>query len=143
MTSKSILLAAAVAVVGACASAPQPGEPGYRYNLDGRYSTEFAADDGQVYTGSMQLATEPGGAVTGTMALASPAAVDGQATGTIVGAQLELRVEYFIADAQCGGVATVTATIAEGGDSATGSAVIANDADCAGGPTSASVNLTR
>lgn len=143
MISRSVLVAAAIAVATACGGTPQPGDPGYSFNMNGQYIVEFAADDGQLYAGSMSLTTEPGGNVTGTMSLGNPMVVEGEATGTIVGAQLDLTMRYFIPDAQCGGVATTTSTIEEGGDAASGTAEITNDDECAGGPTSASFTLSR
>jgi hypothetical protein len=143
MMSRSVLVAAALVAATACGGTPQPGDPAYSFNMNGQYVVEFAADDGQLYAGSMSLTTGPGGSVTGTMSLTSPTVVEGEATGTIVGAQLDLTVQYFIPDAQCGGTATTTSTIDEGGNGASGTADIANDDACAGGPTSASFTLAR
>ena len=55
------LLGTAVLSFGlaACAGNPEPGEPGYAFNVNGEYAIEFVADDGQVYTGTMQLETRP------------------------------------------------------------------------------------
>ena len=136
------LVGALVAVSAACGGTPQPGDPGYEYNLDGQYNVQFDGDDGQSYAGTMTLMTGAGGSVTGSMALVSPMSIDGTAEGMIVGAQLELSVEFFIPDAQCGGVATSTATIDRGGESAAGSAQIAPDDDC-GGPSTAVFTLSR
>jgi hypothetical protein len=143
MKARASFLAALVAIVAACGGTPQPGDPGYEFNLNGEYVIEFAADDGQSYAGLMQLATAPGGAVSGTMSLVSPLAVDGTATGMIVGAQLQLDVEYFIPDNQCGGMVASTGAIEQGGDMATGTSDISSDDDCAGGPTAATFTLTR
>lgn len=134
----AMLLTAAVA----CGGNPQPGDPGYEFNLNGDYDVQFDGDDGQSYSGTMTLATEPGGAVSGTMALVSPMGIDGTAEGMIIGAQLELNVQYFIPDAQCGGMVASTGVIAQGGDSAEGSADITADPEC-GGPTAAVFTLTR
>ena len=143
MQAKAAFLTAFVAIAAACGGTPQPGDPGYEFNLNGEYAVEFSADDGQSYAGTMQLTTVPGGAVTGAMSLVSPLSIDGTAEGMIVGAQLQLDVEYFIADNQCGGLAASSAVIEEGGDVATGTSDIASDEDCAGGPTSASFTLSR
>ncbi len=143
MKVRALFLTALVAVAAACGGTPQPGDPGYEFNLNGEYMIEFAADDGQSYSGTVQLTTAPGGAVTGTMSLVSPLAVDGTATGMIVGAQLQLDVEYFIPDNQCGGMVASTGAIEQGGDSGSGTSDISSDDDCAGGPTSATFTLTR
>jgi hypothetical protein len=134
----ALLLTAAVA----CGGTPQPGDPGYEFNLNGEYDVQFDGDDGQSYSGTMFLTTEPGGTVSGSMALVSPMGIDGTMEGMIIGAQLELSVQFFIPDAQCGGMAASTAVITQGGDSAAGSADITPDAEC-GGPTVAVFTLTR
>lgn len=133
----ALLLAAA-----ACGSPPEPGEPGYAYNVDGEYAAEFAADDGAVYTGTMQLETLPGGEVTGTMSLTDPAAIEGTVEGLVVGADLSLSVDYEIVDQGCGGVASGSGVIDEGGGAASGSVEI-SDACGGGAPTGATFTLTR
>ncbi|MFV1988863.1 MAG: hypothetical protein ACC682_16445 [Gemmatimonadota bacterium] len=143
MQLKAAFLTASVAIAAACGGTPQPGDPGYEFNLNGEYAVEFSADDGQSYAGTMQLTTAPGGAVTGTMSLVSPLSVDGTAEGMIVGAQLELDVEYFIPDNQCGGRAVSSAVIEQGGNMATGTSDISSDDNCAGGPTTAAFTLSR
>lgn len=143
MRFRAAVLSALAVAVAACGGTPQPGDPGYEYNVNGDYTVEFSADDGQSYAGSMHLTTISGGAVSGTMSLVTPLSVEGTATGMIVGAQLELEVQYFIADIQCGGVAASSAAIEQGGNAATGTADISSDDDCAGGPTSAVFTLSR
>lgn len=142
MKTNASRVAALALAIGACGSPPQPGDPGYAYNLDGEYAAEFAADDGTVYTGTMQLETLEGGEVTGTMSLVDPAAIEGTIDGLVVGADLSLTVEYEIVDQGCGGVASGGGVIDEGGGSASGSVEISDG--CGGGaPTSASFTLTR
>jgi hypothetical protein len=134
---------AAAALAGglvACAGNPEPGEPGYAFNLNGEYDVEFLADDGQAYTGTMELETVAGGAVTGVMALRSPATVDGSVEGLIIGAELSITVPYAIVENGCGGVASGSGIIAEGGGSVTGDVDI-ND-ECQGAPFSATFTLT-
>lgn len=130
------------AVASACGGTPQPGDPGYAYNLDGDYNVVFDGDDGTTYSGTLSLTTVAGGSVSGTMALVSPMSIDGTAEGSIVGAQFDMTLQFFVADAQCGGMATSTATIAQGGDSAEGTAEITPDPEC-GGPSSAVFTLSR
>jgi len=143
MKVKSTLVVATLALVAACGGNPQPGEPGYSFNLNGEYDASFAADDGQAYSGTMQLTTGPGGAVTGTLSIVTPLSVDGTIEGTIIGAQFDVTIEYFIPDLQCGGQVTSTATIAEGGDAAGGPSDITSEDECAGAPTTATFTLSR
>ena len=142
MRARAALLATIVAAA-ACGGTPQPGDPGYEYNVEGSYVVDFAANDGQTYSGTMVLTTGAGGVVSGSMSLTSPVSVDGTVEGTVVGAQLSLDVQYFIPDNQCGGVVIATGTIAQGGGTASGAASIQADDDCQGGPTSADFTLTR
>ncbi len=142
MNTRAPWLAALALFAVACGAPPRPGEPGYAYNVDGTYQAEFAADDGQVYTGTMELQTLPGGEVTGTMALFDPAAINGTVQGLVVGAELSVSVDYEIVDQGCGGTATGNAVVAEGGDSASGLVDIA-DACGGGAPLSATFTLTR
>lgn len=133
---------AMLTLAAACGSPPQPGDPGYAYNVDGEYVAEFVADDGTVYTGTMQLETLQGGEVTGTMSLVDPAPIEGTVEGLVVGADLELTVDYQIVDQGCGGVASGGGVVAEGGGSASGSVEISDG--CGGGaPLSATFTLTR
>lgn len=135
-------LVAAAFALAACGGPPQPGEPGYAYNVDGEYAAEFDTDDGTVYTGTMRLETGPGGQVTGTMSLVNPAAIDGTVEGLVVGADLSMTVDYIIVDQGCGGVATGGGVIEEGGSGVSGSVEISDE--CGGGaPLSATFTLGR
>lgn len=134
-------LAAVLALGIACGGNPEPGEPGYAYNLDGEYNAEFAADDGVAYSGVMALETAPGGAVSGTMSLSNPVVVNGTVEGLIVGAELSISVPYEIPDNGCTGVASGTAIIEEGGGAVNGSVDIADE--CGGAPLSAAFTLWR
>ncbi len=128
-------------VLAACGGNPQPGEPGYAYNLGGDYGIEFAADDGSVFSGTVSLETGPGGIVSGTMTLTDPMTIHGTAEGLIVGADLTLNVSFTIPDTGCTGLASGGGTIAEGGDSAGGTVEIQDD--CGGAPPSATFALSR
>lgn len=127
-------------LIVACAGNPQPGDSGYAYNVSGEYAAEFIADDGTVITGTIQLATGSGGAVTGSMALTDPFTVTGEIEGLVVGSQLTITVPYQIEETGSSGVASGTAEIAEGGASVVGSVDISDDS---GGPSAASFTLQR
>lgn len=126
--------------LAACAGNPEPGEPGYAFNVNGEYAVEFVADDGQVYTGTMQLETGAGGAVTGVMAIRDPVTIDGDLEGLIIGAELTLTVPYSIIENGCSGVASGDGVVAEGGGSVAGTVEI-ND-ECAGAPFAADFTFT-
>ncbi len=138
MKLKSLMLAAALA---ACSGNPQPGDAGYSFNLNGDYAADVAASDGSSYVGTIQLETQAGGAVVGTMSLTSPMAIDGVVEGVIVGAEFSFDISYQIADAGCGGVAAGTGVIEEGGGGVSGAFDITDD--CGGAPASATFTFTR
>ena len=73
---RALLLGAipAVLLCSACAGNPAPGESGYRFNLQGSYDGALSVQ-GMAYTGTAELSTAPGGAVTGEIRLESPEAV--------------------------------------------------------------------
>lgn len=126
--------------LAACAGNPEPGEPGYAFNVDGEYDVEFVADDGQVYTGTMQIETGAGGAVTGVMAIRDPVTIDGDLEGLIVGAELTMTVPYSIVENGCSGVASGGGVVSEGGGSVAGTVEI--DDECSGAPFSAEFTFT-
>ncbi len=116
------------ATVAACAANPKPGEPGYPYNVSGAYASTFMVE-GSPYTGTTTLATAPGGAVTGTMNLTSPAPITSSVTGTVTADSLKLTIPYTSPD-NCTGTAYLNGTVGEGGAQATGDMVV--DDSCGG-----------
>lgn len=133
--------ALALVALAACAGNPEPGEPGYDYNVDGAYSAEFLADDGQAYGGTVDLATGAGGTVTGTMTLTDPMTVDGTVEGLVVGSELTVTISYTIPDTGCSGVASGGGTIAEGGGQVVGDVEILDE--CGGAPLTATFTFER
>lgn len=133
-----VMLLTALAGVAACAGNPEPGDPGYRYNVSGRYSASFVVE-GTPYTGTMDMSTAPGGAVTGTMAITEPAEVTSTASGTVSADTLRLTIPYQLPDG-CGGTARLTGAINDGGGGVAGDM---NLDDSCGGALSGSFILTR
>jgi hypothetical protein len=80
------------------------------------------------YTGSMQLATRPGGAVSGTMTLTAPIAITVELSGAVSGDSISFGGPYRTPD--CTGVLRGRGRIAAGGSSASGSVYI--DDGCVG-----------
>lgn len=107
-----VLLAATT--LAACAGNPKPGEPGYAYNLTGSYQAEFVVD-GTPYRGSMNLATAPGGVVSGNLMVIDPAQVTGTVEGAIVADTIDFQMPYEILDNGCTGVVYGRSAITEGG----------------------------
>lgn len=141
MRMRTLFGTAALSIgLAACAGNPEPGEPGYAFNVNGEYAVEFVAEDGQVYAGTMQLETAGGGAVTGVMAILDPVTIDGDVEGLILGAELTLTVPYSIVENGCSGVASGGGVVSEGGGSVAGTVEI-ND-ECAGAPMAATFTFT-
>jgi hypothetical protein len=100
-------------LIAACAGTPGPGDPGYAYNATGEYAGDFVVD-GQPVSGTLQLETAPGGAVTGSFRVPD-LGLRGQITGSVTGDQLTFEATYHNPESGCDGFATSTATIGEGG----------------------------
>ena len=134
-TAASVL---SVSVLAAgCAGNPAPGESGYKYNLNGTYETVIEAQ-GTAYTGTMSVSTAPGGAVTGTVLLTSPAEVIGDVTGMVVDSTFGFESDY-VRDGGCGGTLIGTGAILSGGAGSSGTVEIADD--CMGGMMEGSFEL--
>ncbi len=103
----------------ACAHLPVPGEPGYPYNLDGTYRIRFSVE-GESYSGTADLSTAMGGAVTGEFRLTGPMRVDGGMEGTISGDTLTWTGDYTMPSQGCTGTTRGSGPIAEGGASVSG-----------------------
>jgi hypothetical protein len=112
-----------------CAGNPAPGESGYRFNLNGTYEAVFESQ-GTNYTGTMALTTAPGGLVTGSVLLISPAEVIGDVTGTVVDSTFQFESDYS-RDGGCYGTLIGTGAIQSDGIRTSGTIEIADD--CMGG----------
>ena len=112
-------IAAAAAVSLACAGNPEPGEPGYPYNVEGAYDAEFDVED-QVYVGEVEFAIGPGGAVEAEYYTETPSTVVGQFLGQVVGDRLSIAGPYSVREAGCEGMLDGAGTVAEGGNRVVG-----------------------
>jgi hypothetical protein len=108
-------------------SKPNPGDAGYRYNLAGQYASDMSVGN-TLYTGSMELATRAGGAVSGTMKLTAPIAITAELKGSVSGDSVAFGGPYRTPD--CTGVLRGRGRIADGGSSARGRVYI--DDGCVG-----------
>lgn len=128
LRATATVLSVALLAVG-CAGNPAPGDSGYEYNLNGTYEAAFEAQ-GTAYTGTMSVSTAPGGVVTGTVLLTSPAEVIGDVTGMVADSTFQFESDY-VRDGGCGGTLIGTGPIQSGGAESSGSIEIADD--CMGG----------
>ena len=135
---RSLVLLHAALAAAACAGNPQPGDPGYRYNVSGAYAAAFVVE-GTPYSGTASLTTAAGGAVTGPVVITNPMTVNMSAAGTVVADSLRLTIPYTMPDG-CNGTAYLSGTVTAGGDSAGG--VMSVDDSC-GGTLGGTFTLTR
>lgn len=112
----------------ACAGNPQPGDPGYAYNLSGAYNATYDLDVGS-YSGTIDLETARGGAVTGKYLLNNPDMVEGSVSGTIEGNAFTYSGPYT-RPGGCAGTVNGSGVITEGGASVSGEIQIEDD--CSG-----------
>jgi hypothetical protein len=110
-----ILVAFSFVAAGACSGSP--GDAGYRFNLDGRYASDMMVRNTS-YTGSIDLATRHGGALSGTMKLTAPIDITAQLTGLVSGDSMTFGGPYRTPD--CTGVLRGQGRIADGGRAAWG-----------------------
>jgi hypothetical protein len=113
--------------VAGCSGTPSAGDAGYRYNLDGRYTSDMMVHQTS-YSGSMDLATAPGGGLSGTMKLTAPIPITAALTGRVSGDSIAFGGPYRTPD--CSGVLRGRGRIADGGRAAWGDVRI--DDGCVG-----------
>jgi len=113
MTMRRLLMLSAAVLCAACAGTPGPGDAGYPYNTAGTYTGVFVVD-GQPLDGTLQLETESGGSVTGSVRVPMMG-IRGDFEGTLVENQLTFEVTYHNPETGCEGVASGTATVGEDG----------------------------
>tara|TARA_B100000929_G_scaffold284530_1_gene266913 strand:- start:253 stop:699 length:447 start_codon:yes stop_codon:yes gene_type:complete len=118
------LLILAALVVG-CAGSPGPGDSGYPYNVAGDYSGSLTVA-GVTMTGTIQVSTQPGGAVTGTVSVNRPIQINGTLNGALAGDQLTVGIAYGNNPATgcSGGTMDGALTIAEHGANISGAVKI-------------------
>ncbi len=118
------LLVLAGLVVG-CAGSPGPGDAGYPYNVAGDYSGSLTVA-GVTMTGTIQVSTQPGGAVTGTVSVNRPIQINGTLNGALAGDQLTVGIAYGNNPATgcSGGTMDGALTIAEHGANISGAVKI-------------------
>lgn len=129
---------ATVVLCGACAGNPQPGDPGYAYNLSGTYDASYIVND-EPYSGTIDLNTAPGGAVTGTFLLGDPDLIEGSVTGSIVGNEFTYSGPYKFFGG-CDGTVSGSGVVTEGGTSVSGEVQV--NSEC-GGPMSGTYSFGR
>jgi hypothetical protein len=132
------LVILATTSLAACAGNPKPGEAGYSYNLSGSYRAEFVVE-GTPYRGDMDLATAPGGVVSGRFTVVGDGPVVGTVEGTIVTDSLAFVMPYEQVNG-CAGTVEGSAAISEGGAGFAGPVQVE---DSCGGMLSATLTVER
>lgn len=111
LTASGLLLV--LPLFAACAGNPRPGEPGYPYNLAGRYTADFIVQ-GATYSATMDLSTAPGGVLSGTFAIPDPL-IAGTVEGTVIADTVDFQMPYEMVEEGCAGVVQGRTAIASGG----------------------------
>jgi hypothetical protein len=91
--ARLVVAAAGVMIVAACASAPGPGDAGYAYNVDGRYSGRLMVEAAP-FDASFDLRTSPGGRVRGTFGVRAPLEIEGSIEGMVLDDLLRVTLTY-------------------------------------------------
>lgn len=76
-----------------CAAGPSPGDPGYAYQVDGRYRGSLVVDE-ESFDTSLDLTTGPGGRVRGSFTVSEPLEIDGDVTGAVMDDLLRITLTY-------------------------------------------------
>ena len=132
-------IACALLLSGACAGNPAPGEPGYPYNLQGRYDVVFSVQ-GMDYTGTAELGTVRGGAVTGEIRLEYPEPITADLNGTVADSTFRFESVYT-RSGDCDGALLGTGAIRPEGTGSSGDVEVIDD--CVGGVMEGGFELTR
>ena len=101
-------------LLSACAGNPQPGDPGYPYNLSGRYTADFVVQGGS-YRAAMDLSTAPGGALSGIFTIDQPTMIAGTVEGTVSADTVDFQMPYEMVQEGCAGVVTGRSAISVDG----------------------------
>ena len=136
------LLTLSVLASTSCSVNPQPGDPGYGFNLNGQYTLQMTASDGSYFAGTFQLKTLRGGDITGTMTITTPMDISGQVEGFLLGSEIRLQTKYEVTGMGCGGLVEGTAVVSENGVGADGLMEVIED-ECGGGFSTMTFSLTR
>jgi hypothetical protein len=133
---RTILVAALVGGSAACAGAPGPGDAGYTYNVDGRYTGRLVVGD-QPFEAVLDVRTSRGGRVAGDFTVRAPLEIEGAVAGTVVDDLVRLTVTYESAGPggtpACRGRIEGILTVAAGGDTVEGPVTVSDCGDVLAG----------
>jgi len=90
---KRLLAVAGALLATACAGGPGPGDPGYAYNVEGRYAGRLTVD-GTPFDAAFDLRTTGAGRVYGTFRVQAPIEVEGELSGRILDNLLRATVTW-------------------------------------------------
>lgn len=125
----ALVAVGAAGLVAGCAGNPGPGEKGYSWNLNGEYDAVFLVQ-GMPYSGTVTLATAPGGTVTGDLRFDSPVEVTGSFDGSVRDSTV-LFESLYERDMGCTGTVIGEGVVLPQGTGASGTIEVADG--CGGG----------
>jgi hypothetical protein len=121
------VLGACAVALGACATAPAPGQAGYAFNVNGVYEGRAHLDD-RPFEALLNVRTDRGGRVRGTFRVRDRIALDGTVEGVIVDDLLRITIRYRSPEG-CDGSMEGVLTIGEGGAALDGPVAVRDCSD--------------
>lgn len=122
----------ALLLVAGCAGGPGPGDAGYAYNVNGRYTGLLVADS-EPFDATLDLSTGRGGRVRGSFTVPAPLEIEGGVEGIVIDDLLRVTLLYDAGGdgsaADCPGRIEGVLTISPGGEAVNGPVTITDCVD--------------
>ncbi len=129
---KGLTTVVVMILAAACASGPGPGQSGYPYNVDGRYSGRLMVE-GEPFDATFDLATGRSGRVRGSFIVRAPLEIQGDIDGRVVDDLLRVTLIYANTGPDgrqtCEGVVEGVLTVSPGGGIVDGPVTITDCGD--------------
>ena len=133
---KGFSMVAGVVLATACAAGPGPGDPGYPYNVDGRYAGRLMVE-GEPFDATFDLRTARNGRVRGTFSVRAPLEIEGEVDGRVVDEVLRITLGYANVgrggQESCTGLVEGILTVSPGGSIVDGPITITDCGDALAG----------
>lgn len=134
MRAPTLLCAALFGLVAACGGNPAPGDPGYPYNVEGRYAGRLTVGAIE-YEAVIRMETAADGTVSGSLGAArldgpseEPSrSLDGDFSGTLQDDILVWRSSWVVPSTGCSGILRGRGPVESGGSALEGEARMAGD----------------
>ncbi|MGD2044748.1 MAG: hypothetical protein PVF90_07935 [Gemmatimonadota bacterium] len=122
----------ATLLLAGCAGGPRPGDTGYAYNVNGRYTGLLVADS-EPFDATLELSTGRGGRVRGSFTVPAPLEIEGDVEGVVIDDLLRVTLLYDAggdgSTADCPGRIEGVLTISPGAEAVNGPVTITDCVD--------------